>query len=117
MIESGYYPPGAQYDPKAPYNKEKQEEVEIEVTVSVTLSKTIKVRVNDYTIEPDSYGGCQLDFSQCDLKKAVEDQHTLPQDAGRCIGNYAYEAGYKKCPEVDELSNWNVDDFEVIVEE
>ena len=116
MFESGYYPPGAQYDSSAPYNEEKQKEVEVEVTVSVTLSKTLKVRLDDYIIEPDSYGGCQLDFSQCNLRKAVEDQYTLPQDAGKYISNYAYKAGYKGCIEADELSNWSVDDFEVVLE-
>lgn len=115
------YPLGADND-FAPWNQVNNPAREIEVTVSVTLSKTIKILVNDYTIEDkgiDEDGEYfeDIDYSNCDLKSAVENQYTLPQDAGRYIGNYAYEAGYKECPEVDELSNWNVDDFEVIIEE
>lgn len=122
MTESGYYPPGAEHDPNAPWNQDNNPEREVEVTVSITLSKTLKVRVDDYQIvdsgkDEDGEYFEDIDYSNCDLKSAVENQYTLPQDAGRYIGNYAYEAGYKKCPEVDELSNWNVDDFEVIIEE
>ena len=50
MTESGYYPPGAEHDPNAPWNQVDNPEREIEVTVSVTLSKTVKVRVSDYKI-------------------------------------------------------------------
>jgi hypothetical protein len=105
----------------APWNQSDPEPKAIEVTVSVTLSKTIKILVNDYIIEDkgiDEDGEYfeDIDYSNCDLKSAVENQYTLPQDAGKYIGNYAYEAGYKGCPEAAELSNWNVDDFEVILE-
>ena len=41
MTESGYYPPGAEHDPNAPWNQEELPEREIEVTVSVTLSKSV----------------------------------------------------------------------------
>ena len=46
MTESGYYPPGAEHDPNAPWNQEELPEREIEVTVSVTLSKTVKIKVS-----------------------------------------------------------------------
>ena len=51
MIESGYYPMGAEFDKNAPYNQVEPEPLEIEVTVSVTLSKTMKIKVNDYLEE------------------------------------------------------------------
>ena len=47
MIESGYYPIGAEFDPKAPYNEEIIPDKEIEVTISVTLSKTVKITVDE----------------------------------------------------------------------
>ena len=50
MIESGYYPPGAEFDVNAPYNEKELPEKEIEVTVSIRLSKTVKIKVSDYTI-------------------------------------------------------------------
>lgn len=100
MIESGYYPPGAEHDPRAPYNEVETPEREIEVTVSVTLSKTVKIKVSDYEIidsgkDEDGEHFEDIDYSNCDLKKAVKEQITLPQDT--CKG-------------------WDVDDYEVILE-
>lgn len=115
------YPMGA--DTKdAPWNQVDNPEREIEVTVSVTLSKTVKIKVSDYEItdsgkDEDGEYFEDIDYSNCDLKGAVENQLSLPQDAGRYIGNYAYEAGYKDCPESDDLSGWSVDDFEINLEE
>lgn len=85
----------------APWNQEENPKREIEVTVSVTLSKTIKVKVSDYGIidsgkDEDGYYFEEVDYSNCDLKEAVESQYILPQN---------------KCPD------WEVDDFEVIIEE
>lgn len=98
MIESGYYPSGAEHSPNAPWNQVDNPEREIEVTVSVTLSKTVKIKVSDYQItdsgkDEDGEYFEDIDYSDCDLKCAVEEQTKLPQDI--CKG-------------------WNVDDFEVI---
>lgn len=114
MTESGYYPPGAEHDPNAPWNQVDNPEREIEVTVSVTLSKTVKIKVSDYEItdsgkDEDGEYFEDIDYSNCDLKGAVEEQIVLPQTA------YIY---VKSKPEVHEdLSNWCVDDFEVNLEE
>lgn len=91
MIESGYYPIGAEFDPKAPYNEQIISDKEIEVTISVTLSKTVKITVNDYTIDEEGY----CDFSECDLHKAVKEQIKLPQQL---------------------CKDWEVDEFEIIKE-
>lgn len=107
------YPMGA--DTKdAPWNQVDNPEREIEVTVSVTLSKTVKIKVSDYEItdsgkdEDGEYFEC-VDYSNCDLKGAVEEQIVLPQSA------YMY---VKSNPKVHEdLSNWCVDDLEVNLEE
>jgi hypothetical protein len=116
MMESGYYPPGVEFDPLAPWNEKEFPEEEIEVTVSVTLSKTVKIAVNDYTVDedidydeegsPHSYK--TIDFSECNLKKAVEEQVILPQDAVKyVVPNPEY---------VKAFSGWVVDDFDVIKE-
>lgn len=107
------YPMGA--DTKdAPWNQADNPEREIEVTVSVTLSKTVKVRVSDYKITDsgkDEDGKCfeDIDYSDCDLKGAVEEQIVLPQSA------YMYVKNNSKVHE--DLSNWCVDDLEVNLEE
>lgn len=114
MTESGYYPPGAEHDPNAPWNQIDNPEREIEATVSVTLSKTVKVRVSDYKITDsgkDEDGECfkDIDYSDCDLKGAVEEQIVLPQSAHIYVKNN---------PKVHEdLSNWCVDGLEVNLEE
>ena len=107
------YPVGA--DTKdAPWNQVDNPEREIEVTVSVTLSKTVSIKVSDYKItdfgkDEDGEYFEDIDYSNCDIKGAVEEQIILPQDA------YMYVNSSKKVHE--DLSNWCVDDFEVNLEE
>ena len=107
------YPMGA--DTKnAPWNQVDNPEKEIEVTVSVTLSKTVKIKVSDYEItdsgrDDDGEYFEDIDYSNCDLKGAVEEQIVLPQSAHTYV---------KSNPKVHEdLSNWCVDDLEVNLEE
>lgn len=117
MTESGYYPPGAEHDPNAPWNQEELPEREIEVLVSITLSKTVKVKVSDYEIidsgkdENNEYFE-DIDYSNCDLKNAVKEQVVLPQDAWI----YMDPKTKKQAKASAELCNWNVDEFEVIMD-
>jgi hypothetical protein len=113
MYDNYNYPLGAD-NPDAPWNQEENPEREIEVTVSVTLSKTIKVKVSDYDIinsgkDEDGEYFEEVDYSNCDLKSAVEEQIVLPQTA------HMYVKGNPKVHE--NLSNWCVDDLEVNLEE
>ncbi len=113
MYDNYNYPVGAD-TPSAPWNQEENPEREIEVTISVTLSKTVKIKVSDYDVidsgkDEDGNYFEDIDYSNCNLKGAVEEQIALPQNA------YIY---VKSKPEVHEdLSNWCVDDFEVNLEE
>lgn len=117
MTESGYYPPGAEHDPNAPWNQADNPEREIEVTVSVTLSKTVKIKVSDYEItdsgkDEDGEYFEDIDYSNCDLKGAVEEQIVLPQKAWI----YMAPKTKKQIKASAELCNWNVDEFEVIMD-
>ena len=89
MKESGYYPAGAEFDPRAPWNEVELPPKEVEVTISAIVSKTIKVPVRDYIIDEEG----NIDFSECDLKKAVEENVRLPNTKG-----------------------WDLDNFEVVME-
>ena len=89
MKESGYYPAGAEFDPRAPWNEVELPPKEVEVTISAIVSKTMKVPVRDYTIDEEG----EIDFSNCDLKKAVEENIRLPN-----------------------INGWDLDNFEVIPE-
>ena len=106
------YPMGA--DTKdAPWNQVDNPERKIEVTVSVTLSKTVKIKVSDYEItdsgkDDDGEYFEDIDYSNCDLKGAIEEQIVLPQSAHMYV---------KSNPKVrEDLSNWCVDDLEVILD-
>ena len=107
------YPCGTD-EPNAPWNQVDNPEREIEVTVSVTLSKTVKIKVSDYEItdsgrDDDGEYFEYVDYSNCDLKGAIEEQIVLPQSAHMYV---------KSNPKVHEdLSNWCVDDLEVNLEE
>lgn len=116
-MDSGYYPPGAEHDPKAPWNQFDLPEKEIEVLVSVTLSKTVKIRVSDYKIadcgtdENGSYFE-DIDYSECDLRNAVEDQIVLPQEAYSHVKPITRKEG-KAC---SDLTGWHVDEMECILD-
>lgn len=115
MYNNYDYPCGTD-GPNAPWNQKELPEKEIEVTVSITLSKTIKIKVSDYTvysIEADN-GKCfdTLDYSDCDLKKAVKDQIILPQNAY----NYITPKSNEEVQAISDLKKWNVDEMEVILE-
>lgn len=99
----------------APWNQVDNPEREVEVLVSITLSKTFKVKVSDYTItdsgkDEDGNYFEDIDYSECDLKSAVESQIVLPHEAYK----YVTSSGNKSVKE--ELKGWDVDDFEVIQE-
>ena len=110
------YPLGA--DTKdAPWNQEDPPEREIEVLISVTLSKTVKIKVSDYTItdsgkDEDGDYFEDVDYSDCDLKGAVEEQITLPQNAW----DYIAPKSKKEVQAIFDLKGWNVDEMEVIPE-
>jgi hypothetical protein len=111
------YPIGSDI-PEAPWNRVPNPEREIEVTVSVTLSKTVKIKVSDYEItdsgkDEDGEYFEDIDYSNCDLKGAVEGQIVLPQKAL----NYIAPKTKKDVKAIFDLKDWNVDDLEVNLEE
>ena len=112
------YPPMSQSEwDNAPWNQVDSPEKEIEVTVSVTLSKTVKIKVSDYEItdsgkDEDGEYFENIDYSNCDLKGAVEEQIVLPQKAW----DYIAPKSRREVNAIFDLKGWNVDDFEVVKE-
>lgn len=74
------------------------------VTVSITMSKRITLNTDRYIERKDG----TITFDGIDLKSIVEEQVILPQDA------YNYVPGLSVVQ--NDLSNWVVDDFEVVEE-
>lgn len=123
------YPCGTD-EPNAPWNQADNPEREIEVTVSVTLSKTVKIKVSDYEItdsgkDEDGEYFEDIDYSNCDLNGAVENQVTLPQDLAVFVERMFNQdlnlkaAGMPKHLRnaIEDCKGWTVDDMEVISEE
>lgn len=83
MIESGYYPEGVEHNSTSPWNVRSNPSRKIEVEVTVTLSKVVSVWVDDYRIidsgvdEEGEYFE-DIDYSECDIEKAVMHQVKLP---------------------------------------
>lgn len=127
-MESGSYPPGAEFDADAPYNQVDLPEKEIEVTISVTLSKTVKVRVSDYRIEEGKdedgyYRTC--DCSDCAIHDAVDNQIVFPQNLAEFTERmFDHDLNLKAAgmpkylkDAIEDCKGWIVDDYEVISEE
>lgn len=55
MRESGYYPMGAEHDPRAPWNEKEVEERVFDCEVTVTLRKVVPVATQSYIEEPAEY--------------------------------------------------------------
>ncbi len=109
------YPVGAEFNPEAPWRQEENPEREIEVLISITMSKTTKVKVSDYSItdygkDEDGNYFEDIDYSECDLKSAVESQIFLPSQYHK----YIFEDAFPEI--IADAENWIVDDFEVIKE-
>lgn len=137
MTESGYYPPGTEFDPNSPWNEAELKPVQVEVTISQSLSKSTVIEVTDYIInewEDTEYikeegisrtgKGIDYDFSDSDLKEAYETQeYTIPElleylksylinDIAQCIEG----SSRKKLLQciLKGCEGWNVDETEVI---
>ena len=81
MTESGYYPSGAEFDSRAPWNEREVSSRRFDVCVSQTLSKNTEVATDDYSPEVDqdedgyhSYA----DTSNTDWKEAYKNEHLTP---------------------------------------
>lgn len=93
------YPLGSD-NSDAPWNQGNNPEKEVEVLISVTLSKTVKVKVTDYSViesgrDEDGEYFEEIECSDYTLKRAVEKQIKLPQD---------------------KFKDWAIDEFEIVQE-
>lgn len=121
MYNNYDYPCGTD-EPNAPWNQVDNPEREIEVTVSITLSKTVKIKVSDYEItdsgkDEDGEYFEDIDYSNCNLESAVKEQLYLPNEAGYLFNICLEEKQLPTRDKINDLSNWNIDDFVCNLEE
>ena len=107
-MNDGRLPAGADV-PWAPWNQPSIEDIEVEVTVSLTISKTLKIRV-------PSINGKVLPITDSELKDAVIHQRWLPHEIAN-IGDSILKDSTEQKYIIEDLSNWDEDDFEVILED
>lgn len=118
LSKNSNYPPMSQSEwDRAPWNQVDPKPIKLDVVVSVTLSKTFTIDVDDYTVEyegADEDGNYtqEIDYSDCNLTEAVENQCYLPQEASEFLKEAA-ETGHitNKAAKIRDLSNWDVDEF------
>lgn len=128
MIESGYYPPGAEFDPNAPYNQSEPEPIKLDVYITQVFSKPANIEVTDYEYEIDEFGK-YYDTSNCDLKEATSNQVTTIEDILTELPNIYKElttndSGTITKYQLNRLKvlakaceGWNLDEFEVVEDE
>ena len=128
MTESGYYPPGAEFDPNAPYNQSEPEPIKLDVYITQVFSKPTTIEVTDYEYEVDEFEKCYY-TSNCDLKGATLDQVTTIEDILTELPNIYKElttndSGTITKYQLNRLKvlakaceDWNLDEFEVVEDE
>lgn len=119
-MESGYYPPGAEFDIDAPWNKQELPYKEVDALVTITISKVIPLKVNDYKV--DTSENCEkYDFSKCNFYDALDKQVTLPQNLAYYTENiFKYDLDLKaaKMPRylketLEDCSGWDVESINI----
>lgn len=126
MIESGYYPAGAEHDSNAPYNQKELPYRDFEVTISQALSKTLHIKTNYYTltVEKDEDGKHEVcDTSDTPWKEAYEDNFHTPLQLINLL-KMVLEENKKngiifRTPQfqediIKECEDWCIDDYEVV---
>lgn len=121
MNESGYYPSGAEFDPKAPWNEREIPERQFDVCISQTLSKSTSVTTKDYALD-----GMCINTSETDWGEAYKKEHLTPL---QLIERYkSFLSKHLPDPVVDikgfkefkylirECENWVNDETEIIEE-
>ena len=128
MTESGYYPPGAEFDPNAPYNQSEPKPIKLDVYITQVFSKPANIEVTDYEYEVDEFEKCYY-TSNCDLKGATRNQITTIEDILTELPNIYKElttndSGTITKYQLDRLKvlakaceGWNLDEFEVVEDE
>ena len=120
------YPEGSDTN-NSPFNQKDNPEIEVDVLVSITLSKSMKLKLSDYTLKKEEYEGNiidKVDLSNVNLEEKVREQYYLPDNAVSRL-DYIYNFADLIYPDVTkrlindlikDLSSWNTDEIEIIPE-
>lgn len=128
MYESGYYPPGAENDPHAPWNQSDPTPVSHDIEYSCTMRRTANVETTDYvpgTIEQEWDGEGYVavreddDFSETDWLNEYKEQYRTPLQLIELLREISKELAEGKTPEkhssfwrsiIEECEGWELED-------
>lgn len=129
MTESGYYPPGAEFHPDAPWNEEVVPNRIFKVCVSQTISKNTTVNTNDYHLEIDDEDNYPYaDTSDTNWVTAYSNDHYTPLELIRMFKKSLEYARDTYSPNnsifsikqikhlISECEGWMEDDYDIIEE-
>lgn len=124
MIGSGYFPPGAEYSPLAPWNREDMVARPFDVFISQTLSKNTKIYTNDYTQSNDNEENTlSIDTSDTNWREAYLDNALTPLQlislckkmAKKLLEEGEISIGRNSLKDIiDNCEDWIEDDLEVM---
>lgn len=127
MIESGYYPDGAQYDSNAPWNEVIKPDIYVKATISQSLSRDINLCIKEYPtiVEEDEDGWYEYpDYSSINLNEVYKEQHLTPTKLIEEFSKYLNKELKKDNLDsktknrlqflLDECLEWVEDDLEVV---
>ena len=84
MRESGYYPPGAEFDPSAPWNDHDPDPVAFECKVTVIMNREVDVETKNYYQEPpepwNGINAWNYDTSDVDWHEEYDEQYMSVPD-------------------------------------
>lgn len=128
-FESGYYPPGAEFDPSAPWNEPEIPEQDFNVSVYQTLKKETVVTTDDYipVVEDEPQNGIHesyADTSETDWPEAYENcEHYTPLQLIQLFKRYLeselhHTKDVSRFPSflsqlIEECEGWTEEEFEV----
>ena len=128
MYESGYYPPGAEDDPRAPWNQSDPDPVSQDIEYSCTMRRTANVETTDYvpgTVEKEWDGEGYVavrdgdDFSDTDWLGEYKEQYRTPLQLIELLRETAKELAEGNIPEkrvgfwrsvIEECEGWELED-------
>ena len=120
--ESGYYPPGAEFDPRAPWNQVDPPEENFNVTVSQSLSRKAVVCTDNY-IPIEDEEEWYPDTSDTNWNEEYKNGHYTPLDLIKILkevlqsnleNGIVYKKPYITEQIIRDCEGWIEDDYEVV---
>lgn len=125
MRESGYYPAGAEFDPRAPWNESAHDEAVRDIDYSCVMHRIAPVSTNDYV--PGEWGKDEDgiayreddDFSDTDWLTEFTDQYRTPARLITLLREIATEFAAGRTPQkristwqhiAEDCEGWEIDD-------